>query len=112
MNTISMGVSSRMKQFGVMRAIGMSGQQLTKMIIAEAATYAISGSVIGCMIGIPMHWITFVSLITNFWGIAWSAPVATVGLIIGIVLLSAFLAVRSPVKRLHEMSIVENISAQ
>lgn len=33
-----------------------------KMIMAEAATYAISGSVIGCMVGIPMHWVVFVSL--------------------------------------------------
>lgn len=112
MNTISMGVFARMKQFGAMRAIGMSDRQLAKMIIAEAATYAISGSVIGCMIGIPMHWVTFVSLLTNFWGSTWSVPVSTVSLILGVVLLSTFLAVCSPVKRLHEMSIVENISAQ
>ena len=85
---------------------------MARMIITEAATYAISGSVIGCMIGIPMHRITFVSLIANFWGIVWSEPVATVSLTVGIIMLSAFLAVCSPVKWIHEMSIVDTISAQ
>lgn len=112
MNTISMSVSARMKQFGAMRAIGMSDRQLAKMIIAEAATYAVSGSVIGCIIGVPMHWVVFVSLITNIWGSSWCVPVATVSLIVGVVLFSTLLAVRSPVKRLHEMSIVENIITQ
>lgn len=40
MNTISMGVSARTRQYGVMRAIGMSNKQLTSMISAEAASYA------------------------------------------------------------------------
>ena len=45
-----------MKEYGSMRAIGMSNRQLIKMIIAEAGTYAISGVIWGCIIGLPMHW--------------------------------------------------------
>ncbi len=43
MNTISMGAATKMKEYGAMRAIGMSNRQLVKMIIAEAGTYAING---------------------------------------------------------------------
>ncbi|MDE7130731.1 MAG: ABC transporter permease [Lachnospiraceae bacterium] len=50
MNTIGMGVAAKMKEYGAMRAIGMSNRQLVKMIIAEAGTYAISGVVLGCII--------------------------------------------------------------
>ena len=39
MNSVSMGVSARMKQYGAMRAVGMGSRQVTKMITAEAATY-------------------------------------------------------------------------
>lgn len=40
MNSISMGVSARIKQYGAMRAVGMESRQVTKMIAAEAITYA------------------------------------------------------------------------
>lgn len=112
MNTISMGVAAKMQEYGAMRAIGMSDRQLRKMIFAEAGTYAISGVILGCVIGIPMNWVVFVSLITNIWETAWSFPFIPIGLIIAIVLLTSFLAVQCPAKRLHEMSIVENISTQ
>lgn len=46
MNTINMGVAAKMKEYGGMRAIGMSDRQLVKMIIAEAATYAIYGVIL------------------------------------------------------------------
>lgn len=112
MNTINMGVAAKMKEYGAMRAIGMSDRQLRKMIFAEAGTYAISGVIWGCVIGIPMNWVIFVSLITNIWGTAWSIPFIPLGVIITIVLFTSFLAVWSPAKRLHEMSIVKNISTQ
>lgn len=112
MNTINMGVAARMKEYGAMRAIGMSNRQLIKMIVSEAGSYAISGVVWGCIIGLPMHWGIYVSLITNFWGTAWSIPFVPLGLIITIVLLTSFLSVREPAKCLQKMSIVENISAQ
>ena len=112
MNTINMGVAAKMKEYGGMRAIGMSDRQLVKMIIAEAGTYAVNGAIWGCIIGLPMHWVIFVSLITNIWGTAWSVPVIPLILIITIVLFTSLLAVREPAKRLQRMSIVENISAQ
>ena len=112
MNTISMGAAAKMKEYGAMRAIGMSNRQLVKMIIAEAGTYAINGVIWGCIIGLPMHWIIYVSLITNIWRTAWSVPFIPLILIIAIVLSASLLAVREPAKRLQRMSIVENISAQ
>lgn len=112
MNTINMSVAAKMKLYGAMRAIGMSDSQLGKMIIIEAATYAISGSFFGCVLGIPLHMIIFVSLITTFWGISWTIPFAALGIIIGIILITTLISVRGPVKHIHNMSIVENISVQ
>ena len=42
-NSISMSVSARIRQYGSMRAVGMDGRQLSKMILAEAFTYAFWG---------------------------------------------------------------------
>ena len=53
MNSISMSVSARIRQYGYMRAIGMDRNQLKKMISAEAFTYAVSGLIVGCAVGLP-----------------------------------------------------------
>ena len=45
-NSISMSVTARIKQYGAMRAVGMDGSQLVRMITAESFTYAISGLVV------------------------------------------------------------------
>ena len=112
MNTISMGVSARTRQYGVMRAIGMSNQQLTRMISAEAASYAISGVILGCIFGLLFHWFLYSSLITRTFGNPWGVPWLELCLIIGVILATTALAVRGPARRLHAMSIVENISSQ
>lgn len=112
MNTISMGVSARTRQYGVMRAIGMSNQQLTRMISAEAASYAISGVIVGCVFGLLFHWFLYSSLITRTFGKPWGIPWLELCLIVGVILATTALAVRGPAKRLHAMSIVENISSQ
>ena len=54
-NNISMSVSARIKQYGAMRAVGMDNRQLKRMISAEAYTYAISGLIVGCGIGLPLN---------------------------------------------------------
>ena len=51
-NSISMSVSARMKQYGILRAIGMDDAQLKRMISAEAGTYAVSGLVVGIALGL------------------------------------------------------------
>ena len=112
MNTISMGVSARTRQYGVMRAIGMSNQQLTRMISAEAASYAISGVILGCIFGLLFHWFLYSSLITRTFGNPWGVPWLELCLIVGVILATTALAVRGPARRLHAMSIVENISSQ
>lgn len=112
MNAIRMGVSSRMRQYGMMRAAGMSSRQLTKMLLSEALTYAASGIFLGCFLGIPVHWAVYVSLITNFWGLPWSVPYPALGFITGVILLTALLAVREPAKRIRSMPIVKTISIQ
>lgn len=55
MNTVNASVSSRMSNYGVMRAVGMSGNQLKRMVTAEAAAYAITGSIAGGVLGLLLH---------------------------------------------------------
>lgn len=111
-NNISLSVTARTKQYGAFRAIGLSMKQLRKMVIAEALTYTVSGTVIGTILGLIFHKLLFGMMISYNWGDPWIIPWLELDVIIFIMLLSIVWAVYEPIKRLHNMSIVENINAQ
>ncbi|MCH5187984.1 MAG: FtsX-like permease family protein [Oscillospiraceae bacterium] len=112
-NSVSMSVSSRMKQYGAMRAIGMSTRQLTKMIAAEAVTYAVSGCVVGCGVGLPLNKLMYDFLITSHFDyFTWSVPVLPIAIILLFVAFASAAAVYAPAKRIRDMSIVGTIHAE
>lgn len=111
-NSINMSVSARIRQYGAMRAIGMSNRQLIKMVTAEAATYSLVGCVIGCVIGLCIHKYLFTQMVSSRWGDPWNIPVVILGIIVILVILTAFIAVRNPAKRIRNLSIIDTISEQ
>lgn len=109
-NSISMSVSARTRQYGAMRAVGMDDRQLKRMISAEAFTYALSGLVLGCGIGVPFSHFLYTLIITRHFGIAWHLPIALLAVVIIFVFVSAVTAVRAPSKRICGMAITETIN--
>jgi len=110
MNSISMSVSARIRQYGTMRAVGMDDGQLARMIFSEAFTYAGSGLVMGLAIGIWFGRFLYEQLITSHMGIAWHFPLSLIGVVSFFVLISAVSAVCGPVKRMRGMGITETIN--
>lgn len=110
-NSISMSVSARVKQYGTMRAVGMDKHQITKMIIAEAFTYALSGCIVGCTVGLLLSKLLYDILITAHFSYAnWSFPVTSLLIILVFVFLATTLAICTPSKRLRNMEIAETIN--
>jgi len=111
-NSIAMSVASRTKQYGAFRAIGLSTRQLSKMVVAEAGAYALSGSVAGTVLGLLANRLLFAMLIGQKWGEPWGIPWSELGVILLILLVSVAFAVYGPIKRIHSMTIVDTICAQ
>ena len=110
-NSISMSVTARIKQYGSMRAVGMDGRQLSKMILAEAFTYAFWGCIVGCAIGLPFSKVIYDFLITDRFPYAsWSLPVGSLAVIVLFVIVAAVLAAYSPAKRMRTISVTETIN--
>lgn len=110
MNSISMGVSARIKQYGAMRAVGMESRQVTKMITAEAVTYAICGTVAGIVLGLLLHYLIYVKIIISHFGGFWNIPYTTIGIVLILVAFSCIVAVHAPAKRMRNMAITETIN--
>ena len=109
-NSISMSVTARIKQYGAMRAVGMDGEQLTRMIAAEAFTYAVSGLIVGSGIGIVLSRFLYVKLVTRYFGSQWSLPVVLLAIIVVFDTVSAAAAVYAPAKRIRNMPITATIN--
>ena len=110
-NSISMSVSARIKQYGAMRAVGMDGRQLTGMIAAEAAAYAIAGCIIGCAAGLPLSRLLYGRLITqNFPYYTWGVPLPALLIILLFVIGATVVSVYAPAKRIRSTSITDTIN--
>ena len=109
-NSISMSVSARMKQYGILRAIGMDDAQLKRMVSAEAGTYAVSGLVVGIALGLMLNRKLYILLITHYFGAAWQVPWGCLAVIVVVVLAAVVLAVYNPVRRILMQPITATIS--
>ncbi len=111
LNTVNTSVSSRIGNYGMMRAVGMSMKQLKRMVTAEAAAYAISGSLAGGILGLLLHRFFFEMLITSNWGELWQPPFPVLAITISTSVLTAFLAVISPVRTMEKINIINMVNA-
>ena len=109
-NSISMSVSARMKQYGILRAIGIDDAQLRRMVSAEAGTYAVSGLVVGIALGLVLNRMLYTRLITHYFGAAWQVPWGCLAVIVVVVLAAVVLAVYNPVRRILMQPITATIS--
>ena len=108
-NSIAMSVSARMRQYGAMRAIGISVRQLQSMVAAETLVYLAGGLAEGLVLGLPLHYYLYRWAITARWGGAWRAPFIECLVIMTVMTLAAVAAMTGPVRRIREMSVVETI---
>lgn len=111
MNSVSMSVSARTKQYGAMRAVGMSTRQVTHMIAAEAGVYAAIGCAVGCTAGVLLSRLLYETLITAHFPYAvWTFPFVPLAIILLFVLGAAVLSVWFPAKRMQCMAITDTLS--
>ena len=111
-NSTDMGVSARLREYGRMRAVGMTVDQLMKMVAAETLTCSLTGVLAGCAAGLPLNWLLYESLVTAQWGAAWYFPIIPLLVILSVTALSVLLAICGPTQRIRALSVTETIGAQ
>ncbi len=109
MNCIAMSVSARLREYGAMRAVGMTVRQLIRMVRGETVTYMVWGIVFGCLCGLPLNRLLFRSLVTSRWGDAWELPGKELMVILFVMICAVCLAVRRPARQIREMTVVDTI---
>ncbi len=109
-NTMYTSVVAKTRNLGVMRAIGMSGSQLNKMVLVEALAYCTIGYIAGCILGIALQ----KALIYNFLprlAATWTFPFIQIPVILVVILLVTIISIISPLKRIKSKGIPEVIGS-
>ena len=109
-NSISMGVSARIKQYGAMRAVGMGSGQVAKMITDEAVTYAICGTAAGIVLGLLLHYLIYAKVVITHFGGSWNIPFTAIAIVLLLVAFSCIVAIYAPAKRIRNMAITATIN--
>lgn len=107
-NTISLNILLKKKEFGTLGTIGMSERQLSKMVILEGMLHGIISSIIGGIISLGL--VLIAVKIINF-GLTVSNKIYWQPFVIGftINLLVVLIASLIPLNKLKKMSLVETI---
>jgi putative ABC transport system permease protein len=107
-NTLALSIFERTRELGVMRAVGMTRQQLRAMIRWESVIIALQGTVLGLLIGVFFGWALVLAMrsqgITTF-----SVPLASLAIVVLLAALAGAAAAFLPSRRAAKLNILRAI---
>ncbi|WP_346893968.1 ABC transporter permease [Clostridium sp. UBA871] len=109
-NIMNMSAIMRKKEFGFLRAMGLSGKQVKKIIMWEGAIYGIVSSAISVLLTLGIS--AIITKNSELWLgqiISWHIPIGQMTIIIIITIIITLLSSILPSKILFKSSIVESI---
>jgi len=109
MNTLTLSVSERTREIGMLRAIGMTRPQVRKMIRAEAIIIAVFGALLGIVMGIFFGW-AIIRALHDLGFTAFSIPVAQVLIYLLIAAFAGVIAAIVPSYKASRMNILNAIN--
>jgi putative ABC transport system permease protein len=104
-NTLALSIHERIRELGMLRAIGMSRRQVRTMIRYEAVITALIGALLGMVIGV-----IFAALIAQPLedeGFALSYPVGTLVLLLVFAALAGVIAAIAPARRASQLDVLQ-----
>ena len=107
-NTMSLSIYERTRELGLLRAVGMTSQQLRRTVRYESAIIALIGTLAGLVLGVFLGWVAFDALGVGYsdFTVPWGSLIAIgiAGLVAG--LLSGVL----PARRAGRLEVLDAIA--
>lgn len=107
-NTISTNLLTRTKEFGMLRAVGMSPKSMRKMIRLEAVFSSITGAMFGLLLGNLLGYYLY-TLINRYEGYAWEFPLNANIIALLATIIIALLAAIAPLRKIASLNIIETL---
>ncbi|WP_250035170.1 ABC transporter permease [Paractinoplanes maris] len=107
--TTALSVVERVRESGVLRAVGLSQGGLRAMLTAESALYGVIGAAIGLALGVPYAWLAVKALGVNA---PLTVPVAQLAAVFAVLVVLTALAGVLPARRAAKVSPVAALGAE
>jgi putative ABC transport system permease protein len=99
--TTALSVVERVRESGLLRAVGLSRAGLRAMLTTEAALYGVIGAVVGLALGIPYAWLAVAALGVNA---PLTVPIWQLAAVFAVLVLLTALAGVLPARRAAKVS--------
>jgi putative ABC transport system permease protein len=109
--TMLAAVLDRIREIGIVRAIGASRRQVAMSVVSEAGFLGLSASVAGVLLGVPLGWVLLavVGKATSGWTLAYAFPWPTALRMSGFVVGAAMVAGYFPGRRAAAMDMKDAV---
>jgi putative ABC transport system permease protein len=105
-NTLAINVMERTREFGMLRAVGSTRKQVSRMVLAESLLLALLGTSLGILMGIVMgYWMVAGMNVAGF-VVQYYFPAEGIFITLAVGLLFGILAADAPARRASRMKIV------
>jgi putative ABC transport system permease protein len=105
-NTLTLSIQERVRELGLLRAVGATRKQVRRMVLLEAVITALLGAVLGAVLGFVLA----AGVVATLDGFTVSVPIAQ---IVGLVLFAAVLGVTAairPARRAAKLNVLDAIA--
>ncbi len=109
-NTMTLSIFERRRELGMVRALGMTRQQVGRMIRLEAVLIGLLGTIIGMGAGVLLSWVVVSSIDEIEIGLSFNW--ARVGLIFGVGVLVGILASLLPARRATRLDMLDAMRSE
>jgi putative ABC transport system permease protein len=110
-NTLALSVYERIREIGLLRAVGMTRRQLRSTIRLESVVIALQGSVLGLLVGVFFGWAIVHALNLLSTSVV-SIPYRTLISIVILAALGGILAAVRPARRAAKLNILRAIASE
>jgi putative ABC transport system permease protein len=110
-NTLALSTVERIREIGLLRAVGMTRSQLRGTIRWESVIIAIQGTLVGLMVGLFLGWALMTALADEGLDV-FAVPWPTLGVIVVLAGLSGMLAAVLPSRRAAKLDILRAVHAE
>jgi len=107
-NTLMLSISERIREIGLLRAVGMTRGQLRSMIRWVSVIIALQGTVLGLLIGVFFGWV-FVTAMRDQGISQFNVPVASLLAIVLIAFVAGMLAAVSPGRHAAKLEVLRAV---
>jgi len=107
--TTALSVVERVRESGVLRAVGLSRRALRAMLMTESALYGVIGAALGLALGVPYAWLAVAALGVNA---PLAVPVGQLAVVFVVLVVLTALAGVLPARRAAKVSPVAALGAE